>query len=173
MAKENYSIVYSSRTGNTKKLAATIHKVLPSDSCFYYGTIDNVKDKLSNIIYIGFWTERGNADSLTIEFLKKLKNKKIFLFGTAGYGGSEDYFRNIINNVKKNIDSSNILIGTFMCQGKMPLAVKERYENMAKQNNSSVDIDKLIRNFEEALSHPDVTDLERLKASLENLEEKF
>lgn len=173
MAKENYSIVYSSRTGNTKKLATTVHKVLPPDSCFYYGTIDNVKDKLSNIIYIGFWTERGNADSLTIELLKKLKNKKIFLFGTAGYGGSEEYFRNIINNVKKNIDSSNTLIGTFMCQGKMPLAVKERYENMAKQNNSSVDIDKLIRNFEEALSHPDVTDLERLKASLENLEEKF
>ena len=110
---------------------------------------------------------------MTIEFLKKLKNKKIFLFGTAGYGGSEDYFRNIINNVKKNIDSSNTLIGTFMCQGKMPLAVKERYENMAKQNNSSVDIDKLIRNFEEALSHPDITDLERLKATLENLEEKF
>lgn len=170
MEKENYSIVYSSRTGNTKKLAATIHKVLPPDSCFYYGTIDNFKDKLSKMIYIGFWTERGNADYLTIEFLKKLKNKKIFLFGTAGYGGSEDYFRNIINNVKKNIDSSNILIGTFMCQGKMPLAVKERYENMAKQNNSSVDIDKLIRNFEEALSHPDITDLERLKATLENLE---
>ena len=173
MEKESYSIVYSSRTGNTKELAATIHKVLPPDSCLYYGTVDNVKDKLSKMIYIGFWTERGNADSLTIEFLKKLKNKKIFLFGTAGYGGSEDYFRNIINNVKKNIDSSNTLIGTFMCQGKMPLAVKERYENMAKQNNSSVDIDKLIRNFEKALSHPDITDLERLKATLENLEEKF
>ncbi len=173
MEKESYSIVYSSRTGNTKELAATIHKVLPPDSCLYYGTVDNVKDKLSKMIYIGFWTERGNADSLTIEFLKKLKNKKIFLFGTAGYGGSEDYFRNIINNVKKNIDSSNTLIGTFMCQGKMPLAVKERYENMAKQNNSSVDIDKLIRNFEEALSHPDITDLERLKATLENLEQKF
>ena len=173
MEKESYSIVYSSRTGNTKELAATIHKVLPPDSCLYYGTVDNVKDKLSKMIYIGFWTERGNADSLTIEFLKKLKNKRIFLFGTAGYGGSEDYFRNIINNVKKNIDSSNTLIGTFMCQGKMPLAVKERYENMAKQNNSSVDIDKLIRNFEEALSHPDITDLERLKATLENLEQKF
>lgn len=170
MEKDEYSIVYSSRTGNTKKLAATIYKVLPPDNCLYYGTVDNVKDKLSKMIYIGFWTEKGNADSLTIEFLKKLKNKKIFLFGTAGYGGSEDYFRNIINNVKKNIDSSNILIGAFMCQGKMPLAVKERYENMAKQNNSSVDIDKLIRNFDAALSHPDEEDLERLKATLKNLE---
>lgn len=170
MEKDEYSIVYSSRTGNTKKLAATIYKVLPLDNCLYYGTVDNVKDKLSKMIYIGFWTEKGNADSLTIEFLKKLKNKKIFLFGTAGYGGSKDYFRNIINNVKKNIDSSNTLIGAFMCQGKMPLAVKERYENMAKQNNSSVDIDKLIRNFDAALSHPDEEDLERLKATLKNLE---
>ena len=170
MEKDEYSIVYSSRTGNTKKLATTIYKVLPPDNCLYYGTVDNVKDKLSKMIYIGFWTEKGNADSLTIEFLKKLKNKKIFLFGTAGYGGSEDYFRNIINNVKKNIDSSNTLIGAFMCQGKMPLAVKERYENMAKQNNSSIDIDKLIKNFDAALSHPDTTDLERLKATLKNLE---
>ena len=170
MEKDEYSIVYSSRTGNTKKLAATIYNVLPPDNCLYYGTVDNVKDKLSKMIYIGFWTEKGNADSLTIEFLKKLKNKKIFLFGTAGYGGSEDYFRNIINNVKKNIDSSNTLIGAFMCQGKMPLAVKERYENMAKQNNSSIDIDKLIKNFDAALSHPDTTDLERLQATLKNLE---
>lgn len=170
MEKDEYSIVYSSRTGNTKKLAATIYKVLPPDNCLYYGTVDNVKDKLSKMIYIGFWTEKGNADSLTIEFLKKLKNKKIFLFGTAGYGGSENYFRNIINNVKKNIDSSNTLIGAFMCQGKMPLAVKERYENMAKQNNSSIDIDKLIKNFDAALSHPDEEDLERLKATLKNLE---
>ena len=30
-------------------------------------------------------------------------------------------FEGIINNVKKNIDSSNTIIGTFMCQGKMAI----------------------------------------------------
>ena len=126
MKRERYSIIYSSKTGNTKKLAEAIYNTLPQNKCDYYGTVDKIDDVLSNVIYIGFWTEKGNADHLTIDFLNKLKNKKIFLFGTAGYGESEKYFEGIINNVKKNIDSSNTIIGSFMCQGKMPLSVRER-----------------------------------------------
>ena len=103
-----------------------------------------------------------------IEFLKQLKNKKIFLFGTAGYGGSQNYFEGIIKNVKKNIDSSNTLIGTFMCQGKMPLSVKERYKKMQEQNNSSLKIDDLIANFDRALSHPDAADLKKLEEQILN-----
>ena len=34
-----------------------------------------------------------------------------------------------------------------MCQGKMPLSVRERYEKMREQNNISLNIDKLINNF--------------------------
>ena len=97
------------------------------------------------------------------DFLNKLKNKKIFLFGTAGYGESEKYFEGIINNVKKNIDSSNTIIGTFMCQGKMPLSVRKRYEKMREQNNISLNIDKLIANFDKALSHPNKEDLKTLE----------
>mgnify|MGYP001128430156 CR=1 FL=1 len=100
---------------------------------------------------------------MSIDFLNKLKNKKIFLFGTAGYGESEKYFEGIINNVKKNIDSSNTIIGTFMCQGKMPLSVRERYEKMREQNNISLNIDKLIANFDKALSHPNTDDLKTLE----------
>ena len=121
------------------------------------------------MIYIGFWTEKGDADSLTIEFLKQLKNKKIFLFGTAGYGESEKYFKNIINNVKRNIDSSNIIIGTFMCQGKMPLSVRTRYEKMKQQNNLSINVDNLITNFDKALSHPNEKDLKKLEKIIKSI----
>ena len=100
MKRERYSIIYSSKTGNTKKLAEAIYNTLPQNKCDYYGTVDKIDDVLSNVIYIGFQTEKGNADHLTIDFLNKLKNKKIFLFGTAGYGESEKYFESIINNVK-------------------------------------------------------------------------
>ena len=169
MKSEKYSIIYSSKTGNTKKLAETIYNALPQNECSYYGTVDKIDDELSNVIYIGFWTEKGNADLLTLEFLKKLKNKKIFLFGTAGYGESEKYFDVIINKVKKNIDSSNTIIGTFMCQGKMPLSVRERYEKMKEQNNISLNIDNLIINFNKALLHPDERDLKRLEKIIKNI----
>ena len=46
-----------------------------------------------------------------------------------------------------------------MCQGKMPLSVRERYEKMREQNNISLNIDKLIANFDKALSHPNKVDL--------------
>lgn len=35
MYNENYSIVFSSMTGNTRKLADKIHEILPKESCDY------------------------------------------------------------------------------------------------------------------------------------------
>ena len=37
MTSNNYSIIFSSVTGNTKKLADTIHETLPQDMCDYFG----------------------------------------------------------------------------------------------------------------------------------------
>ena len=61
MKRERYSIIYSSKTGNTKKLAEAIYNTLSQNKCDYYGTVDKIDDVLSNVIYIGFWTEKGNA----------------------------------------------------------------------------------------------------------------
>ena len=83
MIKEHYSILFCSLTGNTKKLADAIYETLPKDKCDYFGTNDSQVPQ-SDVCYIGFWTDKGNADQKTLELLSKLKNKKIFLFGTAG-----------------------------------------------------------------------------------------
>ena len=40
MTTNNYSIIFSSVTGNTKKLADTIHETLPQDMCDYFGGND-------------------------------------------------------------------------------------------------------------------------------------
>ena len=161
MKKENFSIVFSSLTGNTKKLADTIHEMLPHDKCDYFGENDS-RVPQSDLLYIGFWTDKGNADHKTLELLAKLKNKKIFLFGTAGFGGSDVYFKKILEQVRQSIDSSNVVIGEYMCQGKMPLSVRERYIKMKESPEHPANLDMLIKNFDCALSHPDGEDLERL-----------
>ncbi len=70
MYNENYSIIFSSMTGNTRKLADKIHEILPKESCDYFGTADAQGIK-SELLYIGFWTDKGNRLPVvwTAEFL--------------------------------------------------------------------------------------------------------
>ena len=168
MDKGRYSIIFSSLTGNTKKLAETIRAVLPAENCDYYG-VPETQELHSEILYIGFWTDKGNADNATLELLSKLRGKKVFLFGTAGFGGDEEYFKKILANTKKSISGSNITVGEYMCQGKMPQTVRERYIKMKSLPNPAPNLDMLIENFDRALSHPDENDLKRLRLSVEKL----
>ena len=162
MDKEKYSIIFSSLTGNTKKLADTIRAVLPAEDCDYFGA-PKAEELHSEILYIGFWTDKGNADSATLELLSKLRDKKVFLFGTAGFGGSEAYFQKILEHVKHSVGPSNSVFGEYMCQGKMPMTVRQQYEKMLQQPNHAPNLEMLIDNFDKALAHPDAADLDQLR----------
>ena len=74
MNRVKYSIVFSSLTGNTKKLADTIRAVLPKEECEYFGT-PKAEELHAEMLYIGFWTDKGNADNATLELLSKLRKK--------------------------------------------------------------------------------------------------
>lgn len=157
-----YAIVFSSNTGNTEQLAKTIQRTLSDESCIYYGK-PSQEAQVANRVYLGFWTDKGSADPSILDFIKALKNKEIFLFGTAGFGGHAEYFEQILERVRSNIDSSNTVIGSFMCQGKMPISVRNRYCALKAQGK---DVDALIENYDQALSHPDAKDLELLTKAI-------
>ena len=204
MSGKGFSIVFSSRTGNTAELAEAVREALPEGTCEYFGSVNgavgggfdsdgnrdhsecsiaNGNNKsgfdggdnsygdgscassaipASETLFVGFWTNQGVADQAAQKLLGQLRNRKIFLFGTAGFGGSEAYFQAILGKTKAFIDDSNTVIGTYMCQGKMPLSVRERYMKMKEQPDHMPNIDTMIENFDKALSHPDANDLEKL-----------
>ena len=138
---------------------------MPQENCDYFGTSE-IEEPVSEMLYIGFWTDQGNADKSALELLQRIKNKKVFLFGTAGFGENEAYFQKVLNNVKSSMDESNQVVGEYMCQGKMPMSVRQRYENMKKQPLHLPNLNAMIENFDKALSHPDADDLERLKQAV-------
>ncbi len=154
-----YSIVYSSRTGNTALLAETLKESLPQTDRVYYGTPGEGAAE-ADLLFIGFWTDKGESDEAAAAFLESLEHKWVFLFGTAGFGGSQAYFDRILDRVKTHLSPSNTLVGSYMCQGKMPPAVRQRYEAMLPQEPEKMKA--LIENFDLALSHPDAGDLARL-----------
>lgn len=207
MSGKSYSIVFSSRTGNTAELAEAVREALPEGTCEYFGSVNgavgggfdndgnrdhsecsiangNNKSSFddsngrgyagadcgrtgsaipaSETLFVGFWTNQGVADQATQQLLGQLRNRKVFLFGTAGFGGSEAYFQAILDKTKAFIDDSNTVIGTYMCQGKMPHSVRERYVKMKEQPDHMPNIDAMIENFDKALPHPDADDLMKL-----------
>lgn len=180
MSGKGFSIVFSSRTGNTAELAKAVREALPEGTCEYFGSVNGDDGSngrgyagagcgrtssaipASETLFVGFWTNQGVADRETQQLLGQLRNRNIFLFGTAGFGGSEAYFQAILDKTKAFIDDSNTVIGTYMCQGKMPLSVRERYMKMKEQPDHMPNIDAMIENFDKALSHPDADDLKKL-----------
>ena len=161
----SYAIVFSSKTGNTRLLADTLRASLPQNECTYFGA--PAPEALeAETLYIGFWTDKGHADDTLTAFLQTLKGKRVFLFGTAGFGGSAPYFEKILAATRKALDGSNTVIGSFMCQGKMPASVRQWYEAMKAKPLHIPNLDALIENFDKALSHPDAADLEQLKQAV-------
>lgn len=156
-----FSIVYSSETGNTKLLADYIKNMLPEKDCVYFGTADS-KALEADMIYAGFWTDKGTCDDEFKNFLSKINNQSLFLFGTAGFGGSKEYFEKILSAVKDNLGENCKLEGEYMCQGKMPISVRKRYEAMQDSPQKQM----MISNFDRALTHPDNNDLESLKSAV-------
>lgn len=157
----SYAIVFSSRTGNTALLAQAIREALPQGECVYFGAPDSGA-LAADTLYVGFWTDKGTCDTSIAAFLKELTNQRVFLFGTAGFGGATAYFEQILGRVRENLVAEVQVTGTYMCQGKMPQAVRDRYEAMEDSPRRTL----MLENFDRALSHPDEEDLAKLRAAV-------
>ncbi len=157
----SYAIVYSSRTGNTAMLARAVREALPQEDCRYFGA-PAPQALAADTVYVGFWTDKGTCDEPTARFLQNLTDQKVFLFGTAGFGGAPAYFQQILDRVKANLAPGVQVTGTYMCQGKMPQAVRDRYAAMEESPRRTA----MLENFDQALSHPDQEDLARLQAAV-------
>lgn len=153
-----YAIIYSSKTGNTRLLAETLRDTLPTADCLYFGEPSDEALRAERI-YVGFWTDKGTCDADTAAFLARVTTQEVFLFGTAGFGGAPEYFDKILSAARQNLPDDATVCGSYMCQGKMPMAVRARYEQMEDSPRRQM----MIENFDAALSHPDAADLSHLR----------
>ncbi|WP_294577936.1 flavodoxin family protein BilS [uncultured Thomasclavelia sp.] len=155
------AIVYDSNTGNTEKIAQSIKEVLNKDDLIYYGkVIDNLD---ADLYFIGTWVDKGNCSTKIQNFLSQLENKKISFFATAGFGASQEYFDNLAKRFDTFVAPSNQILGHFFCQGKMPMAVKDRYIKMIQEHPDDKRLQVSLENFDAALSHPDQNDIKNVQ----------
>lgn len=155
-----YSIVFSSVTGNTKKLSETIKNKV--DKCYFGKPCNEALD--ADVIFVGFWTIGNSCGSDIKTFIEKLSGKKVFIFGTAGYDNTKKYFSGILDSVKDLIPQSNTIIGTYMCQGKVSDAIQNKIKEATPEKFEAIK-DNLV----ESLNHPNENDIKLLISEIDKI----
>lgn len=119
----------------------------------------------ADVVFVGFWCDKGSCSPAIQHFLQGLAGKRVFLFGTCGFGESDEYFAQILERVRAYLPADAQYIGGAMCQGKMGMGVKRRYEGMLEKDPENTQARMLIDNWNKAQSHPNEDDVSRIAAA--------
>ena len=110
-------IIYSSKTGNTKRMAEKIYEALKDKQQM---TIKDIRDapKIEeyDFILLGGWIDRGTLETKTLKLLKTIKNKKIGLFATLGAMPDSEHGKKVIKNLQGLLKDRDSL-GQYICPG--------------------------------------------------------
>ena len=162
-------IAYSTRTGNTLAVADAIREVFPPGCDLK--PVEDISDISDyDFIAIGYWVDKGGPDKKALEFMEKVKGKKVGLFGTLGAYPDSDHANNCRAKAQE-IMSGNEVIGQFLCQGKIDPGVLEMMGKMASEQHPMTE-ERRAR-IEEAKKHPNEEDFKAAKEAFEKILEKI
>lgn len=167
-----YLVVYSSETGNTKMIADEIYSAIHDSDKELLNVRQWNGTHVAETYFIGFWANRGSCSLEIIDLLSSLHDKNVALFGTCGMGTSAEYYRSLESTVAAWLSSDNNLLGWYLCQGKMPMQVRDKYES-CRGRMPDDKLDCMIKNFDEALKHPDKQDLLRANVFTDEMIKKI
>ena len=152
-------VVYSSLTGNTKKIAEAIAGALPEGTAAV-----PVKEAPADLadydcVFLGFWVDRGNADKTAADLLATLGNKHVALFATLGADPRSPHAAESLDKAAELLPDGKMPAGKFICQGAVdPKVIEMMYKMFPKGHvhGQSAERDAL---HAEAAKHPDEADL--------------
>lgn len=150
-------VVYSSETGNTRKLAQAAYDSLAGEK-----EIHKVEDAPGtegfDLVVVGFWLKGGKPDPKSAEFMGKIRKSDVFLFATHGAAADSDHAKNAMDYAKSLVASARIL-GTFNCPGEVDPVHLEKARAKEPQP-------VWIQQAPGAVGRPNEADFRALKAAL-------
>ena len=166
-------VVYSSKTGNTKKIGEAIADELGCKAVSF----DVAKDidfNMYDFIAVGFYVDKGAPEINFKKFMQeRIKDKNVGLFITLGSDDDGDHAKQILNVGRELlIANNNKILREFVCQGAISDEVLEQMrklgEMMPNDPRFALTPERLAR-WERGKSHPDDDDVENAKLAFSNL----
>lgn len=156
-------IVYSSKTGNTRKVAEAIHAVMPAGTEIF--PVENAPDPAGyDFVAVGFWVDKGTANSEMQPYLAKVRGKKVGVFFTLGASPESEH-------AKKSCEAAIALLGEgcevsakFWCQGAIDPKLTAWMSKLPPEHPHAPNPER-VRRWEEAARHPDDADIKAAQAA--------
>ena len=146
-------IVYSSCTGNTRKVAEAL-ATASGAPCFSVRHAPQPDE--FDLLALGFWVRKGLPDARSQRYMDTVHGKKVFYFGTLGaWPHSEHAQRCMVAAHSILTAGGNMVLDGFLCQGRVNPQVVAASQ---KRGNHPMSAERLAR-LQEAARHPDEADL--------------
>ncbi|MDR1044352.1 MAG: flavodoxin family protein [Candidatus Adiutrix sp.] len=163
-------VVYSTLTGNTRKIAEALAEALPPGAeCF--NLRDAPEPEAYDLILPGFWVNRGQADQASLAYLEKIKGQKVVFFFTLGAYPDSGHADEVAADTERRLsENGNQVLGHFRCQGKVDPELLEKMKKMLPPDHPHAQMtpERQAR-LEEAARHPNEDDLARARRFIADL----
>ena len=165
-----WAVIYSSVTGNTKKVAEAIAGAAERADIF---RVQDAPQDLSgyDIVAIGYWLRLGQPDALTLKYLAQVENARVVFFQTHGAEPQSEHVITAFARAGYNLGPGCEILGTFGCMGKINPELLARRQ-AAGPNDPHGGAESRER-WERAAAHPDVQDLQAAQELVSRMEHKL
>lgn len=147
-------IVYSSYTGNTRKVAEAIGAAtgLPCHS------VRHAPDPADyDCLAVGFWVRKGQPDARAQRYMRRIYGKPVFYFGTLGAWPQSAHALRCAQAAEALLqENGNTVLDGFLCQGK----VNPRVIAASQRKGTHPMTPARLARLQEAARHPDGEDLQ-------------
>jgi len=149
----NICIVYSSCTGNTRKVAEALAETSGA-ACYPVRHAPGPDD--FDVLALGFWVRKGQPDARAQRYMATVRGKRVFFFGTLGAWPHSDHARRCMIAARQLLQTGgNTVLDGFLCQGR----VNPQVVAASQRKGSHAMTAERLHRLQEAAQHPDAQDL--------------
>ena len=158
-------IAYSSKTGNTEKVAKALYEGAP-EACELKKVEEVEALDAYDLVFVGYWVDKGGPDPKAKALLSTIKGKKVVLFQTLGADPDSDHGRTSFANAAKYLDADCMVLGTLSIQGAIDPQLIAAMSKMPAGSPHAPNEESKKR-WAAASTHPDAADLQKSKEYME------
>lgn len=166
-------VVYSSLTGNTKKVGEAIANEIGCNAVSFEDEKAKNLDEY-DFVAVGFYVDKGGPDAHFKRYIKEnISNKKVGLFITLGADPDGEHGQAMLENGREILkQNNNEILREFICQGaidpKLIAQMLQMAEKLGDKAPHSITEERKAR-WEAAKTHPDENDLNNARLAFKGI----